>query len=279
MRKYFFFIIIIIIAGILLFLNFSEEKIEIAQVSDSLLSVIGVDSTNDGLTIDKLVEENVDDLPGVKEKDDETVVNDRVSDQETLVGISAKVNISAPFIVQAPFGDWNEDYKEACEEASVLIVAKFYENQNKLSEQEMKDELDEIIPWGEDYFNSVDTNAEKTALYFTEYFGIDESRVHVVYDMTIDDIKAVLSEGYPVVVPAAGRELGNKYFRTPGPLYHMLVITGYTRDEFITNDPGTKRGEGYRYDQEVLYNAIHDLTGDKEKITEGRKAMIIVKPD
>ena len=57
------------------------------------------------------------------------------------------------------------------------------------------------------------------------------------------------------------------------------MIRGYDSDkgEFITNDPGTKRGELYRYDQDVLYNAIRDYpSGYHKPITRIEKTMILV---
>jgi hypothetical protein len=47
--------------------------------------------------------------------------------------------------------------------------------------------------------------------------------------------------------------------------------------EFIVNDCGTRRGRNYRYDYDVAYNAIHDWTGSKKTIGEGRKAIIIFR--
>ena len=46
----------------------------------------------------------------------------------------------------------------------------------------------------------------------------------------------------------------------------MLVLIGYDENNFITNDPGTRRGEKYKYPQERVVNAIHDWTGTKETI-------------
>ena len=222
--------------------------------------------------------EEIDDqeAPTVEEKKDENVQSG--DDMPKRISIAAKNIIDVPFIVQAPFADWNEVYKEACEEAAVLMVYSYYEDIEELSQEEMKSAIDGIIYWGDDTFGSFDTSAEDTARYFSEKLGYNNDKISVIYDMTIDDMKALLDAGIPIIVPAAGRELGNIYFQTPGPLYHMLVLVGYDNDEFITNDPGTRRGEGYRYDQEVLYNAIHDLTPNIEKITDGRKAMIVVQP-
>ena len=57
----------------------------------------------------------------------------------------------------------------------------------------------------------------------------------------------------------------------------MLVVIGYTDDGFITNDPGTKRGEQYWYKTETLLDAIHDWTGVKEEIAKGPTNALIVQ--
>ncbi|KKR45570.1 MAG: hypothetical protein UT82_C0026G0013, partial [Parcubacteria group bacterium GW2011_GWB1_40_14] len=93
---------------------------------------------------------------------------------------------------------------------------------------------------------------------------------------TVDTIKRELAAGNPIIVPAAGRELGNPYFTSPGPLYHMLVIRGYTSDDkFITNDPGTRRGEEYTYKFDILMNAIHDWNGGD--VINGKKVIIVLE--
>ncbi len=60
----------------------------------------------------------------------------------------------------------------------------------------------------------------------------------------------------------------------------MLVIRGYDQanKEFITNDSGTRRGELYRYNEEVLYQAIRDyLTGYHKPIDKVEKVMMVVE--
>jgi hypothetical protein len=81
-----------------------------------------------------------------------------------------------------------------------------------------------------------------------------------------------------VIVPAAGRLLGNPYFTAPGPIYHMLILRGYTAsNQFISNDPGTKRGESYVYSVDTIMNAMHDWNNGEE-ITEGAKRVLVVYP-
>ncbi len=196
------------------------------------------------------------------------------------ISIPAKYLIEGvPFVSQAPTRNWDMPFQEACEEASVLMVNRFYTKKPLPSVEELDQIIVDMTTWGVEEMNGkVDTDVKTTARYFTEYLEYGPTRVSIVYDMTMNDIKAVIASGRPVIVPAAGRELGNENFIEPGPLYHMLVIVGYDSDEFIAHDPGTRKGEQFRYKQQVLFDAIHDLPGDKERILEGRKAMIVVSP-
>lgn len=231
--------------------------------------------------ITKTISQPIEDLPEevvqeVKEKEILPVLQE---EEPSVIKVDATELLSVPFIVQAPHADWNERYQETCEEASVLMVHEYYKKTNELSQDQMKALIDPLTDWGDLTFEGkFDTNISDTARYFSEYLQYDASRIQILENPTVDEIKALLATGLPVIVPAAGRELGNKFFQTPGPLYHMLVITGYTRNEFITNDPGTRRGEGYRYNQQTLMNAIHDWTGEKETILEGKKVVLVITP-
>ncbi len=57
----------------------------------------------------------------------------------------------------------------------------------------------------------------------------------------------------------------------------MIVIIGYDEENFITNDPGTVRGEEYAYNQDLIMDAIHDWNGGKQTILSGQKALLVVK--
>ena len=119
-----------------------------------------------------------------------------------------------------------------------------------------------------------DTNAAQTAIILQEYYHYNQ--VQLLQNPTIADIKQAITDKKIVLVPAAGRDLGNPYFQTPGPLYHMLVIKGYTsNNKFITNDPGTRHGADFIYDQTTIMNAMHDWRTDSQ-IELGKKVVIIV---
>lgn len=191
-------------------------------------------------------------------------------------------NLAVPFASQAPFADWGEPYQEACEEAALIMVARYFSGQT-LTPAAMDEEIKKLVAWQKDRFGYYeDTTAAEVAQIGREYFNLN---AELDYDVSVDNIKKYLSQNKLVLVPAAGRILPNPYFRGEGPLYHMLVIRGYTKDRFITNDPGTKRGEGFVYKYYDLINAIHDWPrptgGSKSDVTaeqmlSGQKVMIVV---
>ena len=187
----------------------------------------------------------------------------------------ATLNLDVPFTSQAPFAKWDEIHEDTCEEAAILMVHRFYENQPFTGPQDADDELLAMVDWQNEHFGDFkSTNAEDTARIAREFYGYEN--VDVIYDITIDDIKREVAQGRPVVLLAAGRLLGNPNFTGEGPLYHALVVKGWTETEIITNDPGTRKGHDYRYAPDVLMNAVGDWNnGDP---ANGRTVMLVVHP-
>lgn len=193
----------------------------------------------------------------------------------TVAELPPDINLAVPFTPQAPHANWSLPYKEFCEEASVLMAMSYITKQ-KIPTPEFADaELLKIRDFEVKRFGYYeDTTAEETAAIIREYYKYD--RVKVLANPTVENIKQALAGGQLVIMPAAGRLLGNPYFTPPGPLYHMLVIKGYTKDgRFIVNDPGTRRGADYIYSAETLMNALHDWRSDGN-VTLGRKVVLIV---
>lgn len=190
--------------------------------------------------------------------------------------IPPTMNLDVPFTSQAPFENWDLPFKEACEEASLLMVDGFYKG-GRFTKQSATDAIMAVVNFERSRLGSdQDTNAEQTAIIAREYFGYQNVRVRYG-PFTADDLKKELAAGHPLIAPMAGRLLGNPYFRRPGPYYHMLVIKGYTPTGFITNDPGTKRGADYEYSYATVLNAMHDF--DPVSITTMPQAMIVVHPN
>lgn len=187
----------------------------------------------------------------------------------------AGVNLAVPFTSQAPHADWNLPYQEACEEASLLMANAYMLGAGGFTPEEADRQILALVEWSTKRFGYYeDQTAEEVALIAREYYGYGNAKVLPV--SSIDDVKRQLDLGRVVILPAAGRLLGNPYFRGQGPLYHMLVAKGYASDgRIITNDPGTRRGADFLYDPDVLFAAIHDWNGGD--VASGAKVMVVLE--
>jgi len=186
------------------------------------------------------------------------------------------VNLAVPWLLQAPKQNWVQPFEDACEEASLLMLDAYYRGRGRgwTADEGIKDILDVVAFEDETYGYNKDTAAADVANTAKMKFGYKNT---VVMDATEANIKRMLNEKRPVIVPAYGKALNNPNFRNGGPDYHMLVIKGYNKDgSWITNDPGTRRGADYVYGKQLLLNAIHDF--DPRDMRAGRKVMIVVTP-
>lgn len=199
---------------------------------------------------------------------------------KATVSTSKLILLTVPFTAQAPFGEWSDPrQQDGCEEASA-VMAMAWVRGTTLNATTGKEQILAIADWESANYegNYHDTSAEDTASrIFNEYFVY--RKVRVEHDITADDIIAELSAGNLIVTPMNGQALGNPNFTSPGPERHMLVVIGYdpVKDQFITNDPGTRQGKGYRYDRDVFMSALRDYpTGYHVPIPPDQTAMIVV---
>lgn len=194
---------------------------------------------------------------------------------EEKPALKKEIDLQVPFTSQAPFKVWDDLHNNACEEAALIMVHYFLvgkELNNEIAEKEIQD----LINWQIEKWNEhKDLTLEEVGKMAREYYGY--SKIRIQDNINIEDIKREISLGNPVIIPAAGRYLGNPYFRQPGPYYHMLVVRGYKKNKIITNDPGTRRGEKFSYSPEILFQAIHDWPGEEKDILTGQKAMLIIE--
>lgn len=187
---------------------------------------------------------------------------------------------NVPFTLQAPLAEWDDPrQQDGCEEASALMAVYWAQNKT-LTPQSAREQILKISDFQEkNYGTYIDTFATATAERIIRgYFSYD--KVEVFENIKIDQIIEALEAGHLVIVPTDGQKLKNPFYTAPGPERHNLVIKGfdYRMDEFITNDPGTRRGENYRYNKNILFEAIRDYpTGDHKPIKENIKTMIVVK--
>jgi len=189
--------------------------------------------------------------------------------------LPSSYDLTVPFVPQAPFGVWDNLHDNACEEASIILV-HYYKIGKSLSREQADSEINKMVNYEiKKYGKHKDLTAQETADLAKEFYGY--KNVKVAYDFSWDDVKREIANNNPVIVPAAGRLLNNPNFRQPGPVYHMLVIRGYTQNEIITNDVGTRKGESYKYSYQTLDGAIHDWTENPNIIQDGKRAMLVLE--
>ena len=195
--------------------------------------------------------------------------------------VHASIVNDVPFTPQAPFAEWSDlRQQEGCEEASVLMAMHWIWG-TEISADQAKEQILTMADRQEKYYGFfVDTSAQDTdQRLFKQYFGYEHTEVQ--YDIDPSDIRDELAKGNLVVVPVNGKSIQNPFFRNGGPQRHMIVVTGFdwTTGEFITNEPGTKRGRDYRYDYQTMRESLRDYpSGNYVPIPkDSPSAMIIVK--
>lgn len=207
----------------------------------------------------------------IKNKESSKTPDTKVANP-TVKPIPDELNLDVPFTSQAPNANWDYTHEEACEEAAILMANRYFEKRKIENSEDAEKGLQEIIAWEKEnlgFFES--TTAQETVRVFEEMLNLETETIE---NPTVEQIKQAIADDKLVIVPAAGRELGNPFYKSPGPLYHMLLIKGYTKTQFITNDAGTKRGENYPYDFKTVLNANHDWNGGN--VANGVRNMIIV---
>ncbi|HNV97008.1 MAG TPA: C39 family peptidase [bacterium] len=189
--------------------------------------------------------------------------------------IKQEINLKVPFTIQSPDQKWDEKYKEGCEEASILMVYSYLKNKSITVNSAMSDIGKMIDLQITKYGGQYNLSASTTAQLANQFFGVNHELVEI---KSAQDIKRILSDGNPLILPTLGRELYNPNFKSPGPIYHMLVVKGYTKDGIIiTNDPGTRKGKDYTYNPDILFNAIGDWDYNIESPNANLKIGIILK--
>lgn len=185
--------------------------------------------------------------------------------------------LDTPFIVQAPFGEWSNPYFEnGCEEASMLMVASLLEGKMSVLPDEAKQELLKIAAYEEKVFgHAVDTDAQDTRRILYEYFDIEGQVLELDQEQ---ELQTLLQAKNILLLPADGKKLGNPFFTAPGPETHMLVVLAYDvkTGEYVVHDPGTKRGEQYRYAKQTLWDAAIDYPSGPTHLPKIKKEKRVV---
>lgn len=193
-----------------------------------------------------------------------------------VVELPAEVNLAVPFLSQAPKQNWDMPFQEACEEASLIMTDAYFGGRTKpFGPEEGERAILDLVAYEEKAGFSVDISAREAAEVTSGYF--QKRKARVIPRPTIEEAKRLLAKGIPLILPADGKALKNPNFRNGGPPYHMLVLKGYLADgRWITNDPGTRKGANYIYDQDLLWDAIHDWNNGM--VPSGNRVVIIMEP-
>lgn len=168
--------------------------------------------------------------------------------------------LDVPFVVQATSNQWSDPrFQDACEETTALIAVSWARGES-LTQATNTAQVKKMAEFqSKNYGDYRDTSSlDSVERLYKAYFNFKQAEVKK--DISVEEIIAELEIGNLVVVPANGQALNNPYFTGDGPERHMLILKGYDYDsqEFIANDPGIGKGQGYRYAKDLLYNAIRD---------------------
>lgn len=211
---------------------------------------------------------------------DDLIVEEPVEEKTVEEPLPSRIVHEVAFTSQAPYAQWAEAlYQDACEEASVLMAARWVRGEKdpkELAPAFATEEIARLADVSVELFDTfIDTSAEDT-LWILQH-ELPGTRVELLESPTIEDMKRVLANDGVLIMPMDGQILVNPYFNDPGPERHMLVLIGFDdrTQEFITNDPGTRRGAGFRYGYENFFIAMRDYpTGDSLPITTIKKVAI-----
>lgn len=190
-----------------------------------------------------------------------------------------------PFFVQAPSAQWGDPiFQDGCEEASMLMAMGWVRGTTYVSASQESDAIIKLAGFEVSRLgHHEDVSLSEIITVLRENLRYDQATR--LDDATPRDIERELSDGNIVLAPTFGQALHNPNFTAPGPITHMLVLTGYdpSAHEFIVNDPGTKHGKNYRYDEKILFDAIWAYPAGKTHPpapapSERTKSVIVVRP-
>jgi hypothetical protein len=178
--------------------------------------------------------------------------------------VAASVNLSVPYIPEAPEGLMVKPWNNSCEEASMSMLDEYYFGNHAKGvtiAKAKKDILFYIDAENTIFGYYANTNAAEIAKTINGYSKYFEAKVKT--DPTLAEIKTELTSGRPMIALLYGKNLNNPriQFARNGSYYHTFVIKGFDEDtkEFIVNDNGDfKKGLDLRYSYDTIMGALRD---------------------
>lgn len=186
--------------------------------------------------------------------------------------------LPVPFTSEAPDGLMIGNWKNACEEASIVMIDQFYAGNTvkKLPITQAKKLMSRYFTIANKIFGgNANEDAKQIAQLMNQYSTSSAARI--VKNPTLDQIKNELAGGRPVIALLYGKGLNSRIdFLAGGSYYHTFVIIGYddNTNEFIVNDDGDlKLGLDLRYKYDTILGALHDYSYTTQR-TDGPPTVI-----
>jgi hypothetical protein len=200
-------------------------------------------------------------------------INSSVDINNATQELKKELNLKMVFYAQAPFGNWDYPWQEACEEASILLTVNEYLDKNWTREQFNKEILDLVEYEKKQYGQYEHQTAAEITKILKDRYALDSV---IINNPSFEYVRQTLNKGHLIIMTFAGKKIGNPYYKNGGPIYHAMVIKGYKEGQkIITADVGTKNGEDYVYSWQTIIGALHDWA---TPIENGPKRMIEVMP-
>ncbi len=178
------------------------------------------------------------------------------------------------FYSQAPFGNRNEPYQNACEEASVLLAYYYATRQTPTKKQYNKDLLNLLAREQNNIGHHKKTTLDQFLYLTHEYLKFPNA--YILENADLDEIKREISKWNIIVASFRWDEIYNFHYSANGPDYHVILLKGYDENNFITHDVGTVRWDNRKYPFEMIMDAL--AYGNKNDLKHpGNKVIIFQK--
>jgi hypothetical protein len=188
----------------------------------------------------------------------------------TYVPRPSKLILSVPYINEAPNGNFSGNWKNACEEASMTMVEKYYLGKKTVGINEAMEAMQKLFDYQDKvYASNADSDAVRTVAIINNNLSY---QAEIKTNPTISDIKNQIIRKQPVITLHYGFDLHNPNipFAVYGSYYHQMVVIGYddTTKEFIVHDDGDQEfGANHRYGYDLFINSLHDFNYSTHKTT------------
>src|SRR6202165_2675169 len=198
--------------------------------------------------------------------------------EQPPVNLPAAVILPVPFTSQAPLNNW-ADRQHTCEEASIVMVNLYLKGDHSgalIDPRTADAAINQVTAWKP----AVDLTIQQVGEVAQKNLGwafklLPSDRL---------DMKQQLALGRPLIVGVRTHGLGNPnypgyrtHFEQVGwSVSHYLVVVGYdAADNYILNDPGLTKGQGYHITYDQLMHAIDDLDQAYPSLNSGRIFLVL----